>query len=470
MSLPFHIWIVSVVSTATAGFALWIAPRLSRPTLLFGVTVSPEFARSSEAGAIVRRYQYIMLAQGIVALAAAICHAPVFLIMPLQVVGFLVAVRHAWKAARPHAVIVETAHVAIIAPHPSTPAWLWCLKVCFFIAIAACAGYLWMHWADIPETFPTHWGMDGKPNGWSNRTPAGVFWPLGMAGAVGLVIMALGSIPKWARRVDTDAESIRQHARLVLWTDVMLTISAYIVALPLALIAVTLPLRHSNDMGNLLVFALIPVVLMSFVSAILIYVIAQNRRKSPPSCVGDRTQDSNWKWGFYYAPDDPALWVEKRFGFGWTVNVGHPVGKIIAWASGIITLIALLIPLAGFFFAHENKAIPYPQWNHSFENDPALVGRWESVDYVDSIERFTPGVRSFQDELFVKELEFMPDGTTAPLHFRWSKGLVWSHDSGEVHYSIYKVGEEEYLFMEWFKGRTHDGKRDGYVMRRVKGV
>jgi uncharacterized membrane protein len=57
------------------------------------------------------------------------------------------------------------------------------------------------------------------------------------------------------------------------------------------------------------------------------------------SPVGDRTADRYWKAGLLYVnADDPAIFVEKRFGLGYTVNFGRP-------ASWIILAALLLIPL-----------------------------------------------------------------------------------------------------------------------------
>jgi uncharacterized membrane protein len=57
----------------------------------------------------------------------------------------------------------------------------------------------------------------------------------------------------------------------------------------------------------------------------------------------DRNDDKYWKMGsFYYNPDDPALWVEKRFGIGMTVNFGRPAAYFVL--IGIFAVIAL-VPL-----------------------------------------------------------------------------------------------------------------------------
>lgn len=54
-----------------------------------------------------------------------------------------------------------------------------------------------------------------------------------------------------------------------------------------------------------------------------------------------------WKWGLLYMnPDDSRLWVEKRFGFGWTLNFARPMARVV---MGLLVLLAL-IPLAILLF------------------------------------------------------------------------------------------------------------------------
>jgi uncharacterized membrane protein len=40
--------------------------------------------------------------------------------------------------------------------------------------------------------------------------------------------------------------------------------------------------------------------------------------------------DQYWKYGvFYVNRNDPALFLEKRAGIGWTLNFGHPLSWVI---------------------------------------------------------------------------------------------------------------------------------------------
>jgi uncharacterized membrane protein len=56
-----------------------------------------------------------------------------------------------------------------------------------------------------------------------------------------------------------------------------------------------------------------------------------------------RDDDRYWYGGhFYNNPDDPDPLVPKRYGFGWTLNFGHPAGKMILIA---IVVLGLILPL-----------------------------------------------------------------------------------------------------------------------------
>ena len=65
-----------------------------------------------------------------------------------------------------------------------------------------------------------------------------------------------------------------------------------------------------------------------------------------------RDDDRYWSGGiFYNNPDDPAVFVPKRYGLGWTVNFGHPVGKrfMIGILFGMLVLLLLPVILGVLF-------------------------------------------------------------------------------------------------------------------------
>lgn len=61
--------------------------------------------------------------------------------------------------------------------------------------------------------------------------------------------------------------------------------------------------------------------------------------------IHDRDDDNLWKLGntIYYNPDDSSLFVEKRFGVGWTVNAGRPLGMFLMILPIIIVVITIIL-------------------------------------------------------------------------------------------------------------------------------
>ena len=59
-----------------------------------------------------------------------------------------------------------------------------------------------------------------------------------------------------------------------------------------------------------------------------------------------RDDDRYWYAGFFYNnPDDPALFVPKRFGLGWTLNFGHPQARLVLIGVLVVILVTSLLPV-----------------------------------------------------------------------------------------------------------------------------
>lgn len=65
-------------------------------------------------------------------------------------------------------------------------------------------------------------------------------------------------------------------------------------------------------------------------------------RKTKAVAVDD---NKYWKLGlFYFNPQDPSIWLEKRMGIGWTINMGNPIA-----VGGFIVFLILLFIYVGVF-------------------------------------------------------------------------------------------------------------------------
>jgi uncharacterized membrane protein len=199
-----------------------------------------------------------------------------------------------------------------------------------FAILLVTAGYLWVRWDQIPDRFPVHWGIDGMPNGWSTRTAEGVYGPLlfGAALVIGIAVLSY-AISHSAQRVPAAGEAPDKGEfahRIALF---LLGVEFFVAAV-LSMVAL---LPFTGNPG------VVPIVILGL--AILAAAIFLSRwlSRGRASSQHISADGARWKLGlFYFNPDDPALFVEKRIGIGYTINFAHASG----W---IIMALMLVVPL-----------------------------------------------------------------------------------------------------------------------------
>ncbi|MDA8132290.1 MAG: hypothetical protein M0011_12375 [Elusimicrobia bacterium] len=109
--------------------------------------------------------------------------------------------------------------------------------------------------------------------------------------------------------------------------------------------------------------------------------------------------------------------------------------------------------------------------NLTFVNDPAVLGKWVSVDFVGEPAEFMPGKRRFRGDLYLEGLSFLPNGKTAVPWFGWTRGVVMhlGGDHTAARYSIVEMGGEQYMFFEWKSGdyTIRHKKPKYYVLKKA---
>lgn len=95
--------------------------------------------------------------------------------------------------------------------------------------------------------------------------------------------------------------------------------------------------------------------------------LSKNHRLAHRQLTGPifRDDDRYWLGGlFYYNPDDPDPLVPKRFGFGWTMNFGHPAGKVFMLVILAMILLPVVLALLGVHLTpvgcHPSGCYPAP--------------------------------------------------------------------------------------------------------------
>lgn len=85
-----------------------------------------------------------------------------------------------------------------------------------------------------------------------------------------------------------------------------------------------------------------------------------------------------------------------------------------------------------------------------FITDERVIGTWRSVAFVDSPAKFDPA--KTRDDLYLKGLSFMPDGSTDRA-FRWTKDYVLHRgDKTAARYDLVTLSSGTYMFLEWKSG------------------
>jgi uncharacterized membrane protein len=292
----------SIVLTLMEGAVMSTLPHFSPRRYFFAVTVAPEFWESEPARAALRRYRWWV----VVSMLPGLLLSPMPFVPMLPILGSLAAFLWERGRMRRYAAPMGAVREAEIATDEDTlPGWT-ALTAVPLLGLAAVAVYLNWHWDEIPARFPIHWGADGQPNGWSSKTFRGVYGPVYFYGA---------------RRGPLRAAVLK-----------LLIAVTFVIGLMFGQAAL-LPLVQLST-----IYFLGPAVI--FVAGTLIW--SFRMAQTQPA---DETSDEHWRLGsFYYNPDDAAIFVQKRIGFGYTFNFGNRLTWVVlgVFTAGMFGLMFLL--------------------------------------------------------------------------------------------------------------------------------
>ena len=91
--------------------------------------------------------------------------------------------------------------------------------------------------------------------------------------------------------------------------------------------------------------------------------------------------------------------------------------------------------------------------DYPFINDPEVIGKWESVDFVESMDNFNPDKKSWKGELYLNNLTFDENGKIEGKNIIWTKDLVLNaNDKTASKYTIKEINGSKYMFFEWKNG------------------
>ncbi len=357
--LEIYVTLWTLFLICLSGFFFGWAPSWSRPELFFAITVPADFRTQPAAREILQRYRRHVVAATAVAFLLTLALAtagvsielgfiPAFLGQMVWCQGAFVTAR---RATSRFAVTPTGVRQAVLTPHrdPLPGGWgLWLLP---FAILGLTALGLGLFWDRIPETIITHWNGSGEADAWAAKSWRSVFAPLLMLGTtcVLVALLSLGML-RWAKRVHVEGEAARlETARRKTIISLLLGVQVFM-ALIGAFIALQVlfpPNFPAVPLGILLLFLCGILGAVVFVRTRVLPLTEVTARASEAVAAGrprgDGTPDACWKLGiFYYNPDDPAIFIEKRVGFGYDMNFARPLAWIILLTFIFAPLVVIL--------------------------------------------------------------------------------------------------------------------------------
>lgn len=332
-----------VAANVIAAVALTLTQVWVRPGTYFGVRVPPEYRSTPQARQSRQSFRFEIWAATVFAVALSIVASEMGKLW-LVSFGLLVqlgiaalAFRAGWRKTKPYGLdspSTRTAH--LFAERPRVPGGVAAVVAPFLILTAAFL-YLLSKWESIPARFPIHWDMQGRANGWSDRSFEGIFGPLLIAFAVLVLISGVIAAQAYTARRAPVGSGLERRNRAMLAIPLIVM---WIMAIMFSLAALT-PVIVRNGRFPIPAFVLILIPIAGVAAGIW---FAARASAEPNDMPPDNTPNECWKWGqLYYNPDDSSFMVEKRFGIGYTLNFAR-------WQSWLMLGGMVAIPVAIVLF------------------------------------------------------------------------------------------------------------------------
>ncbi|QYR21194.1 DUF1648 domain-containing protein [Paenibacillus sp. sptzw28] len=351
-------WISAGATYVTVGLLLLLMPFFGSHSVLFGVFVPEECRRDLPVNLIRRRYMVRSLAVIVLGLAAGAAigwstegalQAALPVAMAVQIIGTTLVMGAGHRSAirlKEEKGWEEPAAARRVASLHFRQRKLsigsgWYAVHAALVIVSVISAIV--EWDRIPDILTTHYGMDGLPDGYAAKTVGSVFiLNLIQLFMIGVFVFSNITIRLAKQQLDPDRpEESMEKQRLFRWTT-----SVFLFGLSLLIIAffgyIQASMLYGWSMDLLKRFAMaLPVLLIGSVTGLLVY---QKRRGINQTQGGLTAPDRYWRaWGtIYYNPEDPALFVDKRYGIGWTLNMARPLSWVV-FGSTLLVPVAIIV-------------------------------------------------------------------------------------------------------------------------------
>ena len=307
------ILVIPLVAHLLMSLAMFALPHVTRREILFGVVLPADFRSRPEGRKAIREFRFAVLIPAIAGAVAIVLlgsrFIPVLLLAPMAMMltGFITFVLQNQRL-RQFAVQPQPIRELELSTQPERLPWFAWLGLAPLVFLAAAALYLHANWARVSP----------------DRSVRDMYGPLINAAEMTLWLFG-GALATWygSRR----SEPLRRPA-----VGVFVTFGW--------MLALLLPGLAIQPLTKLPAPALVAPA-MAIILFCLIYVIKKARDARGPL---DPTPNECWKGGIlYYNPDDPVIFVGRRDGAGFTLNLGNPWSWAVLGSPLVLMASAFLV-------------------------------------------------------------------------------------------------------------------------------
>lgn len=338
-------------------------PYIVKNTVVFGVTVPEQFVYHNQLNQFKKNYAMIV---AIVSIVVAVI-ASVLLIRDLseagQVIVTVAAVyivlmismalyffyhkkvsklkkEEAWGA---HLRQVRVTDTTVRQRDTIVP---WPFLIIPMLLSIALMGYTLLNYAKLPDLIAIHWGLSGAADDWTEKTAfTAIFMPLMLLIMQWMMVAIIDGMKHSGIKINVNLQEQSIHRQLEIRKFTAWFIVVLMYVLTLVFTVVQLTTVHEQFAKTSLLLPFFNLILVASIGGTVLYVWKLYKLKleypqEMKTNLTDADEDHYWKGGLlYFNPNDPSVFVEKRFGVGWTLNLASMRGYMVF----ILPLVLLLV-------------------------------------------------------------------------------------------------------------------------------
>ncbi|SOC43989.1 DUF1648 domain-containing protein [Ureibacillus acetophenoni] len=342
-----------------------VVPYLVKRTVVFGVTIPEQYLRDTKLTQYKKQYSIFTIVVGLIALAAYIGWAAnnqlteeqiiivgTFIEFGIIIISLSLYFYFHGKIKQLKQVNkwtenlkqVKVTDLSIRSQDEMLPWFVFLLPMIITIGLMI---YTIMNYHLLPDLIPTHWGPTGEPDAFTAKTP---FTAVQMPGMLLLmqimfIFVHIGTKKSGIKLSATNAlASKRRQLGMRKYSSWLLFFVSFAVTIMFSyfqLSTIHPNLFEGTSLQLIIPFGFLALVLIATI--IFSIKVGRSDKEIEPIIEGDITdidEDRYWKGGlWYFNKNDPSIFVEKRFGIGYTLNFANPLGYLIVLVPLVIILL-----------------------------------------------------------------------------------------------------------------------------------